>query len=361
VNPPAALREIRRFDPERPLEEATTPPASWYTEPAILALERERVFRRTWQLVARADQLERAGAYVAGSLLGLPYLIVRGQDGELRAFANVCAHHATVLLRGEGCVERITCPYHGWTYDLAGRLVRATGAGGMRGFEREAFGLRALQLRSSGALVFLAWDSDPSAFDPDGVLQTPDLWSSAAGPLRFVAQEIYTVRCNWKVVVDNYLDGGYHVAILHPELAASLDMEGYETHVLSRSVIQRVEAKAEACDRRLGERALYAWGHPTWMLNRYGAILDVNRVVPIDVTQTRVTFDFFMAPDRASDPELVRASLAASRRIQLEDGEICERVQEGLGSGAYDLGRYAPRFEAGAHRFHCLLARDLAG
>jgi len=356
VDAASAVQEIRRFDPDVGLERAVTPPSSWYREPAILDLEWERVLGRAWQPVARREQLEHPGDFVAGDWLREPYLLVCGDDGEVRGFSNVCAHHATVLLSGAGRCERIVCPYHGWTYDLEGRLVRATGAGGMHGLERDRRALAPLPVARWGELYFVSWcphlPFDASAIDAR-------IWAGSQGPLRFVAEREYTVECNWKVVVDNYLDGGYHVPVLHRGLASSLDLASYRTEILPHAVIQRVDTPDACADPRIGEGAVYAWLYPTWMVNRYGPVLDVNCVVPVSATRTRVRFEFYFEPDRAGDPDFVSSSIEASDRIQREDGDICERVQRGLGSSAYDQGRYAPRFEAGAYHFHCRLARDL--
>src|SRR5262245_65572720 len=119
MEPARALAEVARFDSGLPIERAATPPASWYTDPAILALERERVFFRSWHAAARLDQLAEPGAFVADALLDEPYLVVRA-GAELRGLSNVCRHHAARLAAGAGRCAELVCPYHGWTYGLAG-------------------------------------------------------------------------------------------------------------------------------------------------------------------------------------------------------------------------------------------------
>ena len=354
-----ALAEIARFDASLPLERASTPPGSWYTQPAVLALERERLFFRTWHAAARLDQLAGPGAYVADALLGEPYVIVRA-GAELSALANVCVHHAARIAAGEGrCVE-LVCPYHGWTYDLRGKLIRAPGAGGMDHLTREQRALRSFAACTWGDLALLCLD-EPA---PDWAQWTSplpsELWQGRSSPLRFVARRDYTVQCNWKVFVDNYLDGGYHVAAVHPELAAGLDLGGYRTQVFERSVLQSAASAARSRDERLGELALYAWIYPALALNRYGPVLDVNRIVPLTAERTRVIFDFYFEEHAARDVSFVERSIAESDRIQQQDAAICESVQAGLRSRSFDRGRYAPHFEAGMHRFHRLLAADLA-
>jgi choline monooxygenase len=352
-----ALAEIARFDAEAPLERASTPPGSWYTDPAVLALEREKVFLRTWQPAARLAQLAETGAFVADALCGEPYLVVRA-GAELRALSNVCVHHAARIASGEGRCEELVCPYHGWTYDLEGKLTRAPGAGGMEHLPREQRRLRSFAARAWGDLALVCLD-DPAPDWTQWIAPVPaELWQGRGSPLRFVARHDYTLHCNWKVFVDNYLDGGYHVAAVHPELAAGLDLGAYRTQVFERSVLQSAAA-ASAGDERIGERALYAWIYPALALNRYGPVLDVNRIVPLAAERTRVTFDFYFEEHAARDVAFVERSIAESDRIQQQDARICEAVQDGLRSRSFARGRYAPRFEGGMHRFHCLLARDL--
>src|SRR5262245_26909174 len=120
----ASLRDkLQAFDPELPLERARTIPSSWYFDPEIYGAEGRTVFGSTWQAVGRADQVCRPGSFLTAEIAGEPVLVVRDEAGELRAFANVCRHRAAPLLTApEGQVTRLRCRYHGWTYDLAGRL-----------------------------------------------------------------------------------------------------------------------------------------------------------------------------------------------------------------------------------------------
>jgi choline monooxygenase len=358
MNHSAALDEIARFDVDVPLERADTPPGSWYTDPAIFALERERLFFRTWQPAARLSELAEPGSFVADALLGEPYVLVRDVR-ELRGFFNVCMHHAARIASGAGRCGELVCPYHGWTYDLRGKLIRAPGAGGMDQLAREQRALRSLAVQAWGDLALVCLEASAPDWSAWTAPLPGELWRGRGDPLRFVARRAYTLRCNWKVFVDNYLDGGYHVTSVHPELASGLDLASYRTHVFERSVLQIADTASGASDARLGERALYAWIYPALALNRYGPVLDVNRIIPLAPERTRVIFDFYFEEPAARDPELVARSIAESDRIQRQDARICEAVQAGLRSRAFERGRYAPRFEAGAHRFHTSLARDL--
>jgi choline monooxygenase len=361
--------ELVRFDPSSPLEAAWTPPASWYTNPRFLQIERDRIFRRTWQAVGRLDQLARPGDFFTGSLLGNPYVALRSRDGGIAAFFNVCRHHAAAVCTGEGSARELTCPYHGWTYDLDGRLLRAPRMGKSDLLEPERFGLVPIAARAWGPLVFLHLGENPPSLEEQLRELQPRLEATGAGSLRFASRRVYDMSCNWKVYVDNYLDGGYHVAHLHRGLAAQLDLKSYRTEILGSLSIQschstRYEGEGTGGDfaERIGAGALYAWIYPNFMINRYGPVMDTNYVLPLAHDRTRVIFDFYFESVEGSEArEFVERSIAASHTVQEEDVAISESVQQGLSSGAYDQGIYAPAFEAPMYHFHRLLSRDLLG
>ncbi len=359
-------RELLRFDASVEVESAWTPPASWYVAPEFLDAERKAVFRPSWQVVGRTDQVRRAGDFFSGELLGEPWVVVRGEDGRLRAFANVCRHHAAIVAVGEGCAERLRCPYHGWTYDLEGRLTSAPRVAGVRDFDRASFRLPSYELATLGPLILLRLASeggwDASELDP----VERRLEARGHESLEFVARRRYEMRCNWKVYVDNYLDGGYHVPVLHAGLAGQLELSEYRTELLPHASIQSCPAAHSAAGahgdfaERLGDGALYAWIHPNAMINRYGPWMDVNVVLPLAHDRTEVVFDFWLSRDVTSARgDFVEKSLAASDSVQEEDRIICESVQRGLSSGSYECGRYAPTVEHAMHHFHRMLALDL--
>src|SRR6185503_20878107 len=134
-------RIIRAYDPDSPLAEASTPPSAWYADPRILGLEQRTVFSHSWQLVGRAEQVRTPGQYISCHIAGEPILVVRGSDSVLRAFFNVCRHHAAaVVTKSEGKAETLRCPYHGWTYDLEGKLILTPEFAGVDNFERSVNG-----------------------------------------------------------------------------------------------------------------------------------------------------------------------------------------------------------------------------
>lgn len=352
------------YDATAPLERAWTIPGSWYTDPRIDALERRTVWSRTWQLVGRTEQVAEPGQYVTGVVGGEPVVVVRGADGVLRGFFNVCRHHAAAVMTAPcGKADRLRCPYHGWTYDLAGQLRGVPELDGVLDFDKGAMGLVPLAVATWEHFVFVHLDRDPppiEAYLGELVGQVAPLGLSK---LHFCERREYELACNWKVFVDNYLDGGYHVPHLHAGLSSILaytdyTIENFERFCLQSSPIDPAGGEAMTASVRKG-KALYWWVYPNLMLNWYEGYLDTNLVIPLGVDRMKVVFDFYFDDVGEAARERNRQSMDVSERIQDEDHAICESVQRGLGSRAYRAGRLSVRREAGENLFHKLLARDL--
>jgi choline monooxygenase len=355
------------YDADAPLERASTIPAPWYTDPRVLELELRTVFRRSWQYGGGLDRLRTPGDYVTCELPGgEPIVVVRGEDEQLRAFFNVCRHHAAaVVTDAQGSARQFRCPYHGWTYALDGALKGTPDFTGVCDFDRAANGLVPVECSAASAWAFVTPDGG-------GVSLEQFLGSDLVGQLdalrldslHWVERRNYTLDCNWKVFVDNYLDGGYHVPHLHKGLDSVLDYSEYTIANGERYCLQSSPMVSEGADERTkavrhGERAYYYWVYPNFMINCYGRAMDTNLVIPRGVDRTEVIFDFYFADVSAAAYAANLESIAMSEHIQQEDVSICESVQRGLKSRAYGAGRLSVRREAGEHLFHRLLARDL--
>ncbi|HSK05103.1 MAG TPA: aromatic ring-hydroxylating dioxygenase subunit alpha [Kofleriaceae bacterium] len=356
---------VARYDDTAPLERAWTIPGDWYTDPRVEALERRTVWSRTWQVVGRAAQVAEPGQFVTATVGGEPVVVVRGADGVLRGFFNVCRHHAAAVMTAPcGKVDRLRCPYHGWTYDLAGRLRGVPEIDGVADFDRDASGLVPISVATWESFVLVHLDPDPVPVEQYLGAIVPQLAALRLGELQFLERREYVLGCNWKVFVDNYLDGGYHVPHLHAGLGSILDytrytIECFERSCLQSSPIDAAGGEADTAAVREGTRALYYWIYPSFMLNWYAGYLDTNLVIPLGVDRTKVVFDFYFDDLGPAREAKNRQSIAVSERIQDEDHAICESVQRGLSSRAYRAGRLSVRREAGEHLFHRLLARDL--
>ncbi len=362
----SVIRDIlASYNDRAPLDQAYTIPASWYTDERIAQLERERVFGRTWQFVAHADQLNSAGQFVTATLAGEPLLLVRGSDNQLRAFFNVCRHHAAaVATDAQGTASIFRCPYHGWSYGLDGSLKGAPEFDGVCGFDRSRNGLVPIRVGNWEQLVFVNLDPDakPLAEFLGGL--APRIAPLSLGSLHFFERRTYTLNCNWKVFVDNYLDGGYHVPHLHKGLNSVLDYRQYTIECEDRYCLQSSPMVASSDDAnvaatRTGERAWYFWQYPNFMLNLYRGYMDTNLVLPDGIDRCKVIFDFYFDDVSDQAAERNRQSIAVGERVNDEDVAICETVQRGLHSRAYNAGRLSVRREAGEHLFHRLLAADL--
>jgi choline monooxygenase len=353
---------LAAFDPDLPLERGRTIPNTWYTAPEVYALEGDAVFAQTWQVVGRCEQVKAPGAYVTANIAGEPVLVVRGDDGTLRGFFNICRHRAAPILNEPcGTATKLRCRYHGWTYDLAGNLRGTPEFDGVAEFLKEDNGLVPVAAAEWGPFVWvhLIEPREPLA---EFIRPLPSWVESRGGfgNLIWRAQKSYDLACNWKVYVDNYLDGGYHVNTVHPGLAGVLDYREYRTVCDGRTVLQSSPMKPAEGDTgrtRTGDLAAYWWVYPNFMLNLYAGVMDTNLVLPLGVDRCRVVFDFYFA-DGTSD-DFIRDSLAVADQVQDEDRGICEDVQRGLNSRSYTTGRFSVKRENGGYYFHQMLGRDL--
>lgn len=366
-SPQTLLGKLELFDASLPLARARSIPSLWYHDPEIDAAERRGVFGETWQLAARSDQLEALGSLVTTNIASEPLVIVRDDRGVLRAFFNVCRHRAAcVVTEAAGTASRLRCRYHGWTYDLAGHLLGAPEFDGVADFRREDNGLVSVAVESWGPLVFVNFGPQPRPL-AEVLTPLPARLGGLSG-LRFVERRTYELDCNWKVFVDNYLDGGYHVNTVHPSLAGVLQYSAYRTECFEWTSLQSSPLRAPDPDHadvsasavRIGEMAFYGWAFPNFMVNCYGGVMDTNVVLPLSPTRCRVEIDFYISrPDGPEGREFAAESVEVGHRIQLEDVGVCEDVQRGLASRSYQSGRYSVRRERAVHHFHQLLATRL--
>jgi choline monooxygenase len=353
------------YDDTAPLEEAHTIPAPWYLDPAIDRLEQQRVFQANWQAIGRTDQVAHPGDYFTAELAGEPILAVRGTDGQLRAFYNVCRHHAAAVATAAcGHAQSFRCPYHGWNYALDGSLKGTPEFAGVCNFDRSANGLAPVAVETWENFVFVNLAANPEPLASYLGSLVSRVAPLGLETLHFHSRRDYSLHCNWKVYVDNYLDGGYHVPHLHKGLNSVLDYSHYtiengERYCLQSSPMVASGEDVEVAATRKGERAWYFWIYPNFMINIYQGVMDTNLVLPLGPDKCRVVFDFYFADISPAQEGYNTASIATSDRVQEEDLGICESVQKGLASRAYGAGRLSVRREAGEHLFHRLLAHDL--
>jgi nitrite reductase/ring-hydroxylating ferredoxin subunit len=323
-----------------------TNPWSWYSDPAVLEREREHIFRHAWHYVGHAGRVPEPSSYFACETGGLPTLVVRDQEGELRAFLNVCRHRgAEVVSGGHGRRETLQCPYHAWTYDLDGRLRSAP-----RSDEAELGDLRLFPLRLEAWGPFLFVNADPAAkplaigvelsFDP--------------AELIFSERADYTLAANWKIAVENYLEC-YHCPVAHPGFSklVDVDAERYELAGDGRVWSQYGHA------RDGGGRCEFHLVWPGLKINVYPgfANLSIGPVWPEAPDRTLGFLDYFFGADvpEAAARELIELDDQVGR----EDTALVESVQRGVRSGLIDRGRLLPASERLIEGFQRQVAASL--
>ncbi len=338
-------------DPSRPLERATALSVAPYTDPSSLEMEARSVFARSWQLVTRTGDLASPGDHVVGEIAGVPLIIVRDEDNDLRAFHNVCRHRAGPLATCDGRgAKNLRCRYHGWTYTLRGSLRAAPEMAEADHFDPTEINLKQVRVHEWQGLVFVSLSDRTPDFDAvyGGIAER--VRPVELGSMNFHDRISYEVACNWKIYVDNFLEG-YHLPHVHPGLSRILDYRIYSTELFDWYSLQHSPLR-DAGDVYGDGDAWYFFVYPNTMLNIMPGRMQTNRIIPLGIDRCRVDFDYYYGADGAARSE---RDLEFSDEIQQEDIAICEAVQKGLASGAYSPGRLSPKRESGVWHFQNLL------
>ncbi len=336
-------------DPPMELNRASALPARFYAGEATLAIEQRAVFARSWQLVARQEQLVEPGDHVVEHVANMPVLLVRGQDAVLRAFPNVCRHRAgpLALCNGKGA-RALQCKYHGWTYTLEGQLRSAPEMQDARDFEVADIRLPPLRVHEWQGLVFVALRDDVPALDVVYAGIVERIAPINLGAMHFLRRDAYEVGCNWKIYIDNFLEG-YHLPHVHPGLSKVLDYRAYDTELFPWQTLQHSPLRNSEDIYGSGD-AFYYFVYPNVMLNIMPGRMQTNRIVPLGADRCRIEFDYYYAQDERTQARIARDQ-DFSDEIQQEDIAICEAVQKGLASGSYQAGRLCPKRESGLWHF----------
>ena len=358
----------------RPLGQAETLPAWCYRDDSFYRRELERVFAPAWRFVGRVDELPAAGDYRAVWTVPGPVIVVRGQDGELRAFANSCRHRGAALVDGQGRCRRFLCPYHGWSYDLSGRLIAAPGMEEAQGFDRVTQGLIPVRLALWAGFVFV--NPSPQAPPLDAALgNLPAMFASHDLPaLRCLRRVSFQIEANWKLLVENALEayhtGSVHGATLGQQTAEPLAAEGDWTGLLV--VDRRSVATLRQDDPRLPPVAglsaaarrgtFFTMIYPSTQLAFAQDCVWWLDFQPLGATRTRLELGSCFPETSIGLAAFEEAVESYYRRWELatpEDNEICEIQQRGLASRLRPPGRFAAD-EFAVHAFdNWLLDRTL--
>jgi choline monooxygenase len=335
-------------------------PAEYYSDPEIARRENRAVFARNWTLFGPAAGLEAAGSWCAAEINGVPIFVVRGDDGALRAFRNLCRHRGAMLFCGdEGTAKLVTCPYHGWTYGLTGDLRATPGFDVEGGFDRGRHGLLPLRVETWQGLVFVC--SDASAVDLATWLgELPRLCAEfpLAPQMEFFGAYVVEGAANWKTYCDNTVEG-YHLPMVHPRLARAvasdqIRIEGYDE---GRLVVFTVRYQAE--DRSLrGSTGLWFYRFPGFQGVVGPTGFKAERIEAVGADRLRSSSWHWYGNIGTAERE---SSFAWSRQIVQEDIAICESVQRNLAAEGFPGGWLSPLREQHTARFQQLVRDALSG
>jgi phenylpropionate dioxygenase-like ring-hydroxylating dioxygenase large terminal subunit len=353
------------------LDRGLSLPASWYTDPAVLDLERERIFRRSWQYVGHVQQVAAVGDFFTASVGDIPVVIVRG-DAGVNAFVNVCRHRRHEVMSGAGNRKALQCPYHAWTYDLDGCLTAAPRSEDEAGFRREDFPLLPLRLETWGPLLFV--NPEPDAQSLAGVLgELPEIVGRTGIDLNRLVRwgrREWRAEANWKVMLENYLEC-YHCPVRHKGFSQVVDVreEAYSLRAGRWSFSQVAPVRAAALDgsqataydaRGEVTQAQYhlLWPNFTLNINPGFPNLSLDVWIPDGPESSRGFSEHYFAPGVSE--AFAKDLIAFSRQVGAEDDALTTSVQRGLRAGLPAQGRFLHGSEHLVIRFQKLVLAALS-
>ncbi len=358
-----------RFDAEP--NRSFSLPARAYVQASYLDVEREEIHYKSWQYVCHIEKLKNAGDYIAFDIQERPIVALRDRDGELQAFYNVCRHRGHELLSGEGNTKTIVCPYHAWCYDLKGKLFAARYTKQMENFDYADFSLLPIQIEVFCGMVFVNLDesAEPLATQSGNLAQEITAYAPDIADLTHAHRLTYTIKANWKSVVDNFLEC-YHCSTAHKDFVTLVDIDNYTvtTHGIYSSHIAPAGKSDNSAygveDAAVQDHAVW-WLYPNTCLLRYPGAPNwmVWRFIPVDAETTYETFDFFFEQSEPL-PAQWEAIKYIDEVLQKEDIGIVESVQRGMKTPAYEQGRFVCDLASGesehaVHHFHGLYLRAI--
>ena len=355
----------------------------YYTDPVIFALEQERVFERMWTCVALAADLAGPGAFRTVAVGRESVVLVRGRDGAVRGFLNVCRHRGARLCTDEeGQLRRnLQCPYHAWTYDLTGKLIAAPNLTSMPDIDRVEYGLLPVHLRNWLGYVWICLGEDPPPFEADVIGEVTGRLGDPAAIEHYGVEGLalgrrirYDVAANWKLIVENFMEC-YHCATIHPELTEVLPefAEGYAAQFFVGhgaefgASVEGFTVDGSAGGEKLPgvtdeqDRRYYAITiKPQVFINLVPDHVILHRMTPVAADRTIVECDWLFAPDVVASGRDLDASVELFHRVNVQDFDACERTQPSMSSRAYRDGGVLVPSEHHIGAFHDWLLQRLA-
>ncbi|MEM9743964.1 MAG: aromatic ring-hydroxylating dioxygenase subunit alpha [Pseudomonadota bacterium] len=339
-------------------------PAEAYYSEDWYRREQRQLFRRTWNYIGDTADFPGTGSYRSLVLGGSPVVVVRGADGELRGFHNVCRHRGALLMDGSGTCETMTCPYHRWQYDLDGTLKNVPQRKAqLPAMDLNDWGLRPARLAEWRGLLFLNPDGAAPAFE-DWLGDLPTLLNGyRPDTLSTLTSGHYDFAANWKFYIENHVDW-YHLWYTHPETLRMWDHHAGEMLQTAQHWVSFEPTRADAGSfvpplkaiPSLSSRERLNGAHlvfPNLTLFTGESYFATGWVEPLGPARARMHFRARVAPDQALDPSVAEDFLAAFRAItEHEDAAMTERLQATVESEAFSVGPMTMTHEAPIAHWH---------
>lgn len=345
----------------RPPLQAEPLPGWCYTDPTFHRREIERVFSRSWVCVGRENALPDSGDYRTVELGGTKVILIRGQDGRLRALNNVCRHRGMVLLKGSGQVNGILCPFHSWGYGLDGSLRGAPNMDRTEGFDKREYGLAEFEIAIWQGFIFVRLEPGGPAFE-DTVGELGTLLDCYDLPnMRIGGSREFTVNCNWKLFIEVFMED-YHLNAVHknsiagtyashaPEVADGVNGDFvtiWDTHEGTSALLTDERHKAlppiaGLKPNELGTR--YVLLYPSFAFACTIDCMWFFEIYPDGPSKTNVVMTMLVPPSTLARPDFEAKFEAYRTRWKVsmdEDIVVLERQQDGMETGRYRPGRFS--------------------
>ena len=327
--------------------------ADFYHSSSVFDQEIETVFKKEWLWVARSDELSKPGSFITTDIIGYAIIVLRDHSNNLRAFHNVCRHRAArVVSAKSGVCKHMICPYHGWKYDLNGKLMDTPKFFANEDFDESRHSLFDVLIEERFGLIFVNFNMKSQSLKKwlggfDDVIKKHFQENLVHhNELRF------DVHANWKTYVDNYQEG-YHIPIVHPQLNRDVLWQDYALENNDQYSIHSVPERGNS-----EQPGSFGWHFPNFIFNIYGRGIVFQRIEPIKPKWCRVVYNLFR-PSAVKEDDFENNEGKYQLEVSLEDQELIPEIQQNLQSGIYNEGPLSSKYETGVAFFHDLYLNKL--